>query len=148
MTRSSLKAAIVACVASVASCASSPAVPAAQPTVAPSVTTTPVSVVLVPVPPGDGDGREVRTLLDVPQLKLASIILRRGTVLPEHAAPMPVTIQAVAGSGTVRIGAKRVRLDAAHMVFLAPNTVHEIEPDPGTDVVLLVHHLRGGRARP
>lgn len=61
-----------------------------------------------------------------------------------------MTIQAVAGGGTVLIGEQRVRLDAAHMVVLAPNTPHAVVPDPGTDIVLLVHHVRGGSigARP
>jgi len=106
-------------------------------------------MVEVPVPPGTGKALEPRVLLDAPELKLVSITLRGGTVLPVHTAPVPVTIQAVSGGGTVTVGEQRLRLDPAHLVFLAANTPHAVEPDPSTDMVLLVHHLRGASgARP
>jgi quercetin dioxygenase-like cupin family protein len=78
-------------------------------------------------------------------LKLASIVLRGGTVLPTHQSDVPVTIMAIQGSGTVVAGAERLRLDPTHAVVLASNVPHAVEPDTGTDLVLLVHHLgRGG----
>ena len=103
-----------------------------------------VRIVELPGPPGVGLPREVRVLVDEPALKLASIVLRAGTVLPTHHSEVPVTITAIHGSGTVVAGAERLRLDPTHAVVLAPNVPHSVEPDTGTDLVLLVHHLGRG----
>lgn len=99
----------------------------------------------LPGVPGAGDAREVRVLVDDPALKLSTIVLRRGTTLPEHHSAVPVTIQALRGAATVVAGSTRLRVDAAHAVYLAAKTPHAVEPDAGTDVVLLVHHLGGGK---
>lgn len=101
-------------------------------------------VVDLPGKPAAGQPREVRVLVDEPALKLASIILRGGTVLPTHQSAVPVTITALQGSGAVVAGSERLRLDATHAVVLAPDVPHAVEPDPGTDLVLLVHHLGRG----
>lgn len=101
-------------------------------------------VVELPGAPGAGDPREVRVLVDEPALKLASIVLRGGTALPTHRSQVPVTITALHGSGTVVAGAERLRLDPTRAVVLAPNVPHAVEPDTGTDLVLLVHHLGRG----
>lgn len=106
-----------------------------------------VRTVELPGPPGVGQPREVRVLVDEPALKLASIVLRAGTVLPTHHSAVPVTIMALQGSGTVVAGAERLRLDTTHAVVLAPNVAHAVEPDSGTDLVLLVHHLGRGEER-
>jgi len=55
-----------------------------------------------------------------------------------------VTILALQGSGTVVAGSERLHLEPTHAVVLAPNVPHAEEPDPGTDMVLLVHHLGRG----
>jgi len=101
-------------------------------------------VVELPGTPGAGEPREVRVLVDEPALKLASIVLRGGAVLPTHHSAVPVTIVALQGSGTVVAGAERLRLDPTHAVVLGPNVPHAVEPDDGTDLVLLVHHLGRG----
>lgn len=98
----------------------------------------------LPLAPGPGEPREVRVLVDEPALKLASIVLRGGTVLPSHHSEVPVTIVALSGSGTVVAGAERLRLDPGHAVVLAPKVPHAVEPDAGTNLVLLVHHLGQG----
>mgnify|MGYP006336144369 CR=1 FL=1 len=98
-------------------------------------------VVELPNTPGAGEPREVRVLVDEPALKLASIVLRGGTVLPAHQTGVPVTIMALQGSGTVVAGTERLRIDPTHAVVLASNVSHAVEPDAGTDLVLLVHHL-------
>lgn len=98
----------------------------------------------LPGKPGEGEPRELRKLVDEPVLELASIVLRAGTVLPTHHSAVPVTIVALEGSGAVVVGAERLRLDRTHAVFLAPKVAHAVEPDPGTDLVLLVHHLGRG----
>jgi quercetin dioxygenase-like cupin family protein len=100
----------------------------------------------LPGAPGAGEPREVKVLVDEPALKLVTITLRGGTVLDTHHTAVPVTITALQGSGTVVAGAERLRLDATHAVVLAPGVPHAVEPDAGTDLVLLVHHLGRGPA--
>lgn len=105
-------------------------------------------VVDLPATAGAGEPREVRVLAEEPALKLVTIVLRQGTVLPEHRSPAAVTIQALRGAGTVvtggETGSERMRIDETHAVVLAPNVPHAVEPDAATDLVLLVHHA-GGR---
>ncbi|MCZ7679916.1 MAG: hypothetical protein M5U28_14610 [Sandaracinaceae bacterium] len=86
---------------------------------------------------------EPRVVLDAPHLKLVAIVLRGGAELPVHTAPSAVTIQAVSGSGVVRVGEEEHPLDATHLVSLAPEVPHSVVPAGGADLVLLVHHLRG-----
>lgn len=107
----------------------------------------------LPVTAGVGEPREVRVLVDESALKLVSIVLRGGTVLPTHRSEVPVTIVALHGSGVVltgdeRVGVERLRLDPTHAVVLSPNVPHAVEPDAGTDLVLLVHHLGPGLEHP
>ena len=106
-------------------------------------------VVDFPSTVGPGQPREARVLVDEPALKLVTIVLRQGTLLPEHHAPIPVTIQALQGAGTLMAGTNRFRIDPTHAVVLAASVPHSVQPDPGTDLVLLVHHLgRGEESHP
>lgn len=104
----------------------------------------PARVLELPTAPGEGKPREVQILLDVPALKLATIVLRQGTVLPDHSASVPVTIMALSGAGVVTAGEERLQLDPGHAVVLGPDVVHAVVPEPGTDMVVLVHHLGRG----
>ncbi len=79
---------------------------------------------------GTGEAIESKVLLETPHLKLASVILRQGATLAEHSAPMQVSIQALAGAGK--------------LVVLAPNMAHTVIADEKTDLILLVHHWKGG----
>jgi quercetin dioxygenase-like cupin family protein len=103
-----------------------------------------VHEVAYPVAAGTGEAKEVNMMLDTPHLKVASITLRKGTVLAEHATPMPVTIMAVSGSGHVVVGDQKVRIEAGKMVALAPHAPHSVVPDAGSDLVVLVHHVKQG----
>lgn len=98
----------------------------------------------IPTIDGGEGPREVRAVVDAPHVKVVAIVLRDGTPLPVHTAPNPVTILAVAGHGVVRVGDEERPLDAAHMVSLDTEVPHAVEPAPGTDLVILVHHFRGG----
>jgi quercetin dioxygenase-like cupin family protein len=97
----------------------------------------------IPVVDPAGADRQVTVLLDAPHVKIVSIALRNGASLPEHVAPVPVIIQAVSGSGAVVLGAERVHIDAGHLASLAPSVPHAVVPDPRSELVLLVMHLRG-----
>lgn len=98
--------------------------------------------VTLPTEAGAGDPKEIKVVLDTPHVKLATITLRAGTVLEEHSAPMPVTIQSLAGTGTVKMGDKTETIGPGRMVFLAPNVAHEVVPEGKSDLVLLVHHIK------
>lgn len=121
-------------------CAAGPAAPPGPPE-------PPFRSLTIPAANPDGPDREVSVVLDAPHLKIVSIALRRGSVLPEHVAPIPVIIQAAAGAGAVVLGDRRVRLDGTHPVSLAPDVPHAVEPEAGTDMTLVVFHVRG-RATP
>lgn len=101
-------------------------------------------VVEFPISLSAGQPREVRALVDEPALKLVTIGLRAGTVLPQHHSEVPVTIVALQGRGTVVTGAERLHIDSTHAVVLGPRVPHTVEADASTDLVLLIHHL--GRA--
>ncbi|MCA9617505.1 MAG: hypothetical protein KC731_00700 [Myxococcales bacterium] len=100
----------------------------------------------IPAAAADGPKREVLVLVDRPELKLATIILREGTVLPEHSAPVPVTIQLLEGAGTARFGDNEERMHASKLLLLEADEAHTIVPDAGTTTVLLVHYLRAVQA--
>lgn len=94
---------------------------------------------------GQGEAVESKVLLETPHLKLASVILRQGATLAEHSAPMQVSIQALAGTGTVKLAdGKTMRVEAGKMIVLAPSMAHSVIADEKTDLILLVHHLKGG----
>ncbi len=98
----------------------------------------------IPAQAGAGAPREAHAIVEEPGLKVATIVLRQGTVLPTHHAESAVTIQALVGAGFVVAGETKLRVDRTHIVVLAPKEPHSVEPDPGTDLVLLVHHAGGG----
>lgn len=106
-------------------------------------------VVALPRTGADGPGKEVAMVLQTPRVKLATITLRGGTVLGEHATPMEVTIVTLSGGGDLVLGGgERVRLDPGHMVVLAPNTPHAVEPHGEEELILLIHHIKSGGAAP
>ncbi len=147
MKRSVLAPALVLAALALGGCATQSTATAAHH--APALGGPAARVVDFPSTVGPGQPREARVLVDEPALKLVTIVLRQGTLLPEHSAPIPVTIQALQGAGTVLVGTERLRIDPTHAVVLAASVSHAVQPDPGTDLVLLVHHLgRGEESHP
>lgn len=137
--------ATVAGTIALAACASTPPAPAhPEPAPAPTAEVPRSRVIELPANVGPGQPKEARVLMNEAPLKLATIILRGGTVMPDHAAPVPVTIFALAGAGVITVGDERLPVDAGHAVFLGPDVVHAVIPNPGTDLVLVVHHLGQG----
>ncbi len=135
---------IAASLVVVASCAGSTpplTTPLATSHSAPSIDGPSVRVVELPVSTSGDQDREVTVLVDEPALELVSIVLRRGTVLPEHHSEVPVTIQVLRGAATVDAAGQQLRIDPSHAIVLAAKVPHAVRPDPGTDVVLLVSHL-------
>jgi quercetin dioxygenase-like cupin family protein len=101
----------------------------------------------IPREAGPGEPREAKVILDNPFMKVLVITLRAGTTLPAHTATVPITIQAIAGAGTVRANGTETRIDREHLVALSPRVPHEVTPDAGTDLVLLVQQMRGAPAQ-
>ena len=88
---------------------------------------------------------EPLVLLETPHLKLVKIVVPKGGVLPPHAAPTQVSVQVLSGVGELIVAGKPHRIDASHMMVLAPNMEHEVRAAADADLVLLIHHLTGGR---
>jgi quercetin dioxygenase-like cupin family protein len=111
----------------------------AQPAARPGVHT-------VALPKASSGAKQVQstTLLETPHLKLVSIVIPKSGVLPAHSDAVQVSIQALSGTGELRIGERSERLDATHAVVLAPGMEHEVRAGSDTDLVLLVHHVAVG----
>ncbi len=110
------------------------------PAAAPAVTG-PARTVALPTVGEGTEPREGKTVLKEPGLTVAAIVLRKGTVLPEHHSMALVTIQALEGRGTVvmKDGA-RLPLGPGQLVFVPPGAPHAVEPADGGDLVLVVTH--------
>ena len=108
-------------------------------------------VLQLPKSIGTGDAKEVSVLLDDEHLKLATITLRGGTVLPTHSTPVPATIQVLDGGGVIHVGSRAVPVSKGSLVVLAAGEDHDVVPAEGSDMLLLVHYLRGageGHSKP
>ncbi len=87
---------------------------------------------------GEGKDRQVEPLFESVRRKLIQITLRNGAILAKHSAPIPITIQAVAGSGELYIGEARevVELVPGTLVTIEPGIVHEIQAQPAVSILL------------
>lgn len=86
----------------------------------------------------EGKDRQVDLLFEGPRRKLIQITLRNGAVLAKHTAPVPITIQGLAGKGTLFVGDEReaVALEPGVLVTLEPNVPHEIQASPAVSFLL------------
>jgi quercetin dioxygenase-like cupin family protein len=96
----------------------------------------------LPKSAGNGEGKEVSVLLDEHHLKLATVVLRGGSVLPSHRARVPATILVLDGEGVIHLGNEAVPVSRGTLVALAANEEHDVVPAPGSEMILLVHYLR------
>ena len=87
---------------------------------------------------GEGKDRQVDMLFEGPRRKLLQITLRRQSVLASHSAPVPITIQCVAGEGTLFVGETRepVNLLPGVLVTIEPHVIHEIHASPQVSILL------------
>lgn len=89
---------------------------------------------------GPGKDREVQTLLADTWRKLVLIRLRNGALLADHSARVPITIQAVIGKGTLRVGNDVFALSPGVIVSVDAHAEHNVQAEP--EVALLVTFFR------
>ena len=87
-----------------------------------------------------GKTREVQTLFADQWRKLVLISLRHGGLLTDHSARVPITIQALLGSGILRVGSDEYTLTPGVIVPVDAHIVHNVQADP--DLALLVTFFR------
>lgn len=97
-------------------------------------------MIILPHSIDEGKDREVRVLLADRWRKLVLIQLRRGTLLSDHSARFPITIQTLAGAGTLRIGSVEHALTPGVLVPVDAHAVHNVQGDPA--VAILVTFFR------
>ena len=93
---------------------------------------------------GDGKDRETRTLFADRWRRLVLIQLRRGAVLDDHSARFPITVQALAGNGTLHIGSEGHTLSPGIVVPVDAHVVHSVHAEPA--VAILVTLFRQGES--
>jgi len=103
-----------------------------------------VHPITVAAPSAEGAPKEVTVIADLPAVKIVAITLRAGTTLPEHAAPVPVTIQAAHGAATLTVAGATTPLAPGAFVVLDANTPHAVTPIDTAPVTVLVHHHKVG----
>ena len=91
----------------------------------------------------EGKDREVQVLLADQWRKLVLIQLRHGTLLADHSARFPITIQTLAGKGILRVGSEQHQLLPGALVPVDAHAIHNVQGDP--DVAILVTFFRQGR---
>jgi quercetin dioxygenase-like cupin family protein len=87
---------------------------------------------------GEGKDKQVDQLFTGPRRKLIQITLRNGAALDRHTAPVPITIQCVAGNGTFFAGdrGEPVSLTPGVLLTLEPNVPHEVKANPAVSILL------------
>jgi quercetin dioxygenase-like cupin family protein len=91
---------------------------------------------------GDGKDREIQVLFDDRWRKLVLIRLRRRSFLADHSARVPITIQAVAGKGILRVASESHELVPGIIVPVDAHVMHNVQGDP--DLAILVSFFRHG----
>ncbi len=89
---------------------------------------------------GLGKEREVQILLADASRKLVLIRLRNGALLDDHSARFPITIQGVAGKGTLRVGDMAYPLSPGTIVPVDALAVHSVRAEPA--IAILVSFFR------
>ncbi len=85
-----------------------------------------------------GKDKEVEQLFEGPGRKLVQITLRNNAILESHKAAVPITIQCITGSGTLKAGdnPELVELRPGVLVALEANVFHELRANPDVSILL------------
>jgi quercetin dioxygenase-like cupin family protein len=84
---------------------------------------------------GPGRDKQVELLFEGPRRKIMQITLRNRAVLNAHKSAVPITIQCIAGSGTLA-AAEEVQLTPGVLLTLEPNEIHEVRAQPEVSILL------------
>jgi quercetin dioxygenase-like cupin family protein len=84
---------------------------------------------------GAGKEKQIDQLFSGPRRRIVQITLRNGAILAAHKAPVPITIQCVAGQGTL-IAGESIELTPGILVTLEPNVEHEVRGLPDVSILL------------
>ncbi len=103
------------------------------------------NAIVLPHVIGAGKDREIQILLADRWRKLVLIQLRRGALLADHSARVPITIQALAGKGSLRLGSEEHVLTPGVLVAVDAHVIHNVQGDP--DVAILVSFFRQVESR-
>jgi quercetin dioxygenase-like cupin family protein len=98
----------------------------------------PMTLVPLQTTIGEGKDKHVDLLFTGPRRKLIQITLRNGARLERHTAPVPITIQCVAGSGTFLASdaAEPILLTPGVLLTLGPDVPHEVTANPTVSILL------------
>jgi len=72
-------------------------------------------------------GRNAKTLVKRPDFRVVLTAIRGGTRVAEHAAPGPLTVQAVRGRIRMHVAGGEVELGPGHLLTLERNERHDVE---------------------
>jgi quercetin dioxygenase-like cupin family protein len=101
--------------------------------------------IVLPHEIGEGKDREVQVLLADRWRKVVLIRLRRGVLLADHSARVPITIQTLTGKGRLRLGSEEHELLPGVLVPVDAHVIHNVQGNP--DVALLVSFFRQAEPR-
>jgi quercetin dioxygenase-like cupin family protein len=96
--------------------------------------------IILPSEISSGKDREVQTILADRWRKLVVIQIRRGALLADHSAKVPITIQTLAGRGLLRVAGEEHLLVPGVLVPVDAGVVHSVQGEP--DVAILVTFFR------
>lgn len=111
--------------------------------IATTVAADPGHLVQVPDFSPEGGKKDVTVLSVSDTLKVANVILRAGTTLPTHSTPVPATILILKGQGVIHVGGTKTKVKEGSLIILEAGQPHDVVPEEGSDMQLLVHYLLG-----
>lgn len=76
--------------------------------------------------PGDGAGRRGETLVKLDRLQAVLVTMRAGEALREHAAPGPLTIQALRGRFAARVDGEEREIGPGGLVAIETRVPHAV----------------------
>lgn len=96
-----------------------------------------------PVPRPGCHGAEGRVLLRDEGLAVAMLRLGPGATIDEHAAPFPIDVLCLEGSGWTSVGDEVVELRAERKIRWPADVPHRLWTEEGTITTLMIERLAG-----
>ena len=85
-----------------------------------------------------------KVLRDDDSVKIVLVTIAPGATMPEHATPVPVTVQTLSGAGEMTISGKSHELAVGSIYYLDADAPHALSASGDEALVVLVHYLKGG----